>query len=83
MCECFKKITDLMESRLDGKNEVRVRWQNQTMFFDGKDHAPTTLKVETEYRAVKVNGQPYRNLTKDSISVILKYCPLCGERIEE
>lgn len=83
MCECFKKITDLVEKSLEGKNEVSVEWQNQTIFFNNKPHAPTVLKIDTEYRQRKVNGQPYRNKTKDSINVILKYCPFCGERIEE
>lgn len=83
MCECFKKITDSIEDELKGKNEVKVKWQNRTFFLDGKYHAPTTLKVETEHRQTKVDGSPYRNLTKNTISCILKFCPFCGVRIEE
>ena len=83
MCECFTKTIDFAKKQLEGKKEINVEWENKTFFLDGKDHAPTVLKVNTEHRQTKTNGNPYRNKTKDSFSVILKYCPMCGTRIEE
>ena len=82
MCECFKKTIELVKKQLEGKNEVEVEWEHRTFFFDGKEHAPTVLKVNTEYRGIRTNGEACKNKTKNSLSIILTFCPMCGKRIE-
>lgn len=80
-CNCFDEMIEAARKPLEGKNELNVKWQNRVYFLSEKPNAPVVLKIEREYRGVKVNGQPCKNKTKDAVSAILKYCPFCGVEI--
>ena len=80
-CDCFDKTIELVKGTLEGKKELEVKWQNRIFFFGKEDNAPCVLKIESEYRQTKTNGMPYKNKTKDTFNVVMKYCPLCGTKI--
>ena len=82
-CNCFDEIIKKVREPLKEKNELDIKWQNGVFFFNEENNAPCVLKVESEYRRVKTNGEPYRNKTKDIVNVIMKYCPFCGEILKE
>ena len=81
-CNCFDELLEVARKPLEGKNELEVKWQNRVFFLSGEPNAPTVLKIEREYRGVKVNGQPCKNKTKDSVNVVLKFCPFCSVQIK-
>lgn len=83
MCNCFEKIIESVKDEYKDKKELNVGWENSTLFFDGKDHAPTVLQVNIDYKRVKTNGDLYSKKTKKEVRCLLKFCPFCGERIEE
>lgn len=82
-CNCFNEIIEKVKESLKDKKELNISWQNEVFFFSEENNAPCVLKVESEYRRVKTNGLLYANKTKESVNVIMKYCPFCGELIKE
>ncbi len=84
MCDCFDRILKEIKPRLKPKQEViefKINWKGQVMRFDGG--CGIGLYVETEFRHVKTDGTPYKNLTKKENFIALSYCPFCGESLEK
>lgn len=84
MCNCFAEklvlITDHIKPKLPEKyTDLNIDWEGYSFFMDGKPHVPVNPKVRIEYRGFKRNGDPKVNLTKDSVSMMARYCPFCGE----
>ncbi len=84
MCDCLKTVLEKIEGNLKPKGEVldfKIRWKGQVLRFDGG--CPVGLYVESEYRNIKNNGTPYKNLTKSEKFVAMSFCPFCGESLKE
>ena len=84
MCNCLKRVLKELEPKLKPKEEVlefKIGWKGQVLRFDGG--CPVGLYVESEYRSVKVNGTPYKNMTKNENFVAMSFCPFCGESLTE
>ena len=84
MCNCFAEklilITDHIKPKLPEKyTDLNIEWEGYSFFLDGKPHVPVNPKVRIEYRRFKRDGEPKVNLTKDSVSMLARYCPFCGE----
>lgn len=84
MCNCFAEklvlITNHIKPELPEKyTDLNIDWEGYSFFMDGKPHVPVNPKVRIEYRGFKRNGDPKVNLTKDSVSMMARYCPFCGE----
>lgn len=83
MCKCFdeklKLITDHVKGQLPEKHtDLNINWEGYSFFLDGKLHVPVNPRVRFEYRGFKKNGDPKANLTKDSLTMLARYCPFCG-----
>ena len=77
-CNCFESVIEKVKASIECKNELEVKWQNGMFWLAGGDNIPVALKIEAEYRQTKTNGQPYKNKTKETVNVKMRYCPLCG-----
>jgi hypothetical protein len=78
-CNCFESVIEKVEASIECKNELEVKWVNRMFYLGGEgDDIPVALMIESEWRQTKVNGQPYRNKTKESVSIKMKFCPMCG-----
>ncbi len=77
-CNCFDDVLKKVEDSIKCKNELEVKWQNKMYYLGEGNHIPVSLKIQSEWRQTKVNGQPYRNKTKEEVNVKMKFCPMCG-----
>lgn len=88
MCNCFeenlKKIKEHLTPQLpEQRKELEIKWVGYSFFLDGKSHVPVNPKISVEYRGFKKNGDPKVGLTKDTVTVVARYCPFCGEDTKE
>ena len=86
-CDCFEKnlsiITEKLRTELpDGATEFEVSWTGAALFFSG-DYVPVNPEVNYQYRAMKTNQTPAKNLTKKTIKILCSYCPFCGRELDE
>ena len=84
MCNCFDEKLVLIKAHIkpqlpEKHTDLNIEWEGYSFFTDGKPHVPVNPKVRIEYRGFKKNGDPKANLTKDSVSMLARYCPFCGE----
>jgi hypothetical protein len=85
MCSCFedvkKKTVKLIEGGMPNHTEFEAEWGNR-MFFLGSStpRIPVVLSVNYSYRKIKVSGEPYKNLERNKMSVVMSYCPFCGKK---
>jgi hypothetical protein len=89
-CKCFVEFLERITEDLKGqlpKNEaatLKVAWQNASLFLDGNALvSAVTLPVSYEYQKFKKSGEPHKNTTKGGDSLLMSYCPLCGEKIKK
>ena len=87
MCECLKiageKIeTELLKQIPEGaqvsKDYSDTGWENRMLNIQ-KGTSFIALKYRMAYRAKKKNGEMAKNLNRLSVSIDMRYCPLCGE----
>ncbi|MBY7811632.1 hypothetical protein KW448_08230 [Vibrio fluvialis] len=84
-CNCFsenlQKIKDKVIEKLpEGALDVNVEWEGYSFFFSG-DYVPVNPRISIEYRKAKKDGTPAKNLTKESVGMLCKYCPFCGREL--
>ncbi len=84
-CKCFdqviEKVNEQLKQQLPEKESetFRSRWKNQSIFLQaGAMSEKVALPIEYEYQKFKKSGEAYKNITRDSISVTMSYCPFCG-----
>jgi hypothetical protein len=82
-CNCFEetlvKVKDHIKTQLPSNaTEVEIDWDQRIFLLSGGDHAPVSPKLKVEYRGVKRNGEPNKNLTKDTVSMLASHCCFCG-----
>lgn len=90
MCGCFDQLlSNAKEKLLQGvKGEfvvgsAKVQWANEQYIIRERLTTAVVLPINTEIRRVRTNGEPYKNLTKETYNVLMDYCPFCGEKKEE
>ncbi|HCP22321.1 hypothetical protein [Spongiibacter sp.] len=89
-CKCFDevlgKVTDNLKGQLP-ENEAasfEAEWQNKSIVLGEKELTTKIgLPISYEFQKIKKSGEPYKNLTKDSIKVMMIYCPFCGESLKK
>lgn len=85
MCDCFKEklklVTEHIKKDLTDfeKETFHSEWVGYSFFLDGKPHVPVNPKVAYEYKTKKRNGDVAKNLKKNDVSMLARYCPFCGE----
>jgi hypothetical protein len=89
-CKCFgeflEKITENLKKQLPEKEAatLKAEWQNETLIFEeGGLEKRHFIPVAYEYQQFKKSGEPYKNVKKDTTSLLMSYCPLCGEKIKK
>lgn len=89
MCNCINQTLEkvkehLLDSLPENYDEstFTADFQNRVFRFDGKNN-DVMLGINYEYYRKKEDGTRYKNKTKDSISLAMSYCPMCGEEYKE
>ena len=87
ICNCFEEALEGAKKHLvsklpEGATEFSADWKGGVFFFSG-DHVPVNPAVSYEYRAVKKDGTPAKNLTKNSLTLLASHCPYCGRKLED
>ena len=81
MCNCNdemeSKIKDKILESLEPHSEFDCNWDGKVFRFDGKN-GDVMLKLNYEYRGIKTNGEPKKNMTKSYVNISMKFCPFCG-----
>jgi len=84
-CNCFDEIKGkadkaIREQLPDGATDIDVSWKPGVFIFSGGDRSPVPLELEVSYRKVKANGDPFKNVTRESVNILMKHCPFCGRK---
>ena len=87
MCNCFKETLDKVKEHIkpqlpEKHSDLKVDWEGYSFILSGKPYIPVNPKINIEYRGFKKNGDPKSNLTKETMSIMARYCPFCGEDTE-
>lgn len=86
-CNCFDISLGNAEEHAKAKlpkhrpETLRVRWVNGG--FAGATLRPVvTLPIAVSFRAIRTNGEPYKNTTHKELNMAMSYCPFCGESLQ-
>jgi hypothetical protein len=89
-CNCMETVLENAQKKVLDKapnhlpDTFKVRWKNSFFVLGGhKTREAVALPVNVKYRQVKNSGEPYKNITSDTINVFMSYCPFCGESLDE
>jgi len=84
-CDCLKtflaKITENLKGQLSEKESAtfRAEWQNAALIFEGNAMVmKVSVPVAYNYQRFKKSGEPHKNLTRDTVNMLMSYCPFCG-----
>lgn len=87
-CNCFdtvmENVTEKVKQQLPkhDPDTLRLRWEH-SMFRLDNSKIQVMLPISITYRKEKVNGEPYKNFTNDSINIAPSFCPFCGKPARE
>lgn len=89
-CNCFDEMLEKVEVAVKEQmkdtpmvnGSLKVDWQNRVFFLDGKPSAPVALYVNTEYRPLKKNGEPAKNVKHLQNGFKMSHCPFCGNKYD-
>lgn len=78
-CNCFEEklsqISDHLKAKLSPEiTEFYASWEGEAMLFSGKG-VPATLGIKYQYRGVKRDKTPNKNMTKDSLRIFFFILP--------
>lgn len=84
-CNCFDEIKGkadkaIREQLPDGATEIDVSWKPGVFIVSSSERAPVPLQLEVSYRKVKLNGDPAKNVTRETVNIHMKHCPFCGRK---
>ncbi|ODS10950.1 hypothetical protein [Vibrio scophthalmi] len=84
-CNCFEEKLNQIAEHLKEKispdvTEFNAQWEGATMLFSGET-VPATLTINYQYRGVKRDKTPNKNITKDYLRIFFSFCPICGNKI--
>ena len=85
MCKCLdeakEKMIDKIKEGIGYHTDFKAEWENKMFFFgENTPKIPIVIKLGYSYRKVKVSGDPYKNKDHNTMSITMKYCPICGEK---
>ena len=89
-CTCFDEMLNRVEAHAKEQlketpmveGSLTVEWQNRVFFLSSAPNAPVALYVNTEYRPIKKDGTPAKNVKKLQNGFKLSHCPFCGTKYE-
>lgn len=90
MCNCFDEmLTRVKEAAKEQLKDVpmvegslKSEWRNSVFYFSEGSNAPIALYVDTEYRPLKKDQTPAKNMKRLENGVRIKFCPHCGEEFK-
>ena len=81
MCNCNAQNLEVMKGhilkQLPEHTEFDANWSHGVFRLDGKS-GDVMMNMKYEYRKVKTNGTPAKNMSRSDINLTMKYCPFCG-----
>jgi len=84
-CKCFadtlQLVTDNLKEQLPSEEAatLKTEWQGAMLVFEENGiKSKMGMPVAYEYQKFKKSGEPHRNMTKGTTSLLMIYCPLCG-----
>jgi len=84
-CECFtktlKRVNEKLKAQLFEKEAatLNAEWQNAAIIFEENTVVMNvSVPVSYNYQKFKKSGEPHKNVTKDTINILMSYCPFCG-----
>ena len=84
MCDCLETVLKNVEDQVKPKEQVldwKADWKDSVFRFDGG--CGVGLRVEYEYRHIKKDKTPYKNLKKSDVFIAMSYCPFCGKSMKK
>ena len=84
MCNCLNTVLEKTEEKLKPSKKIldwKIYWKDQVFRFDGG--CGVGLRIAYEYRLLKKDGTPMKNLRKNDIFIAMSFCPFCGESLKE
>ena len=86
-CNCFEERLESVKPKIMAQIptdaiDVDVEWENYSFFFGGGDYSPVNPQVKIEYRPLKKDKSPAKNLKKDTVSLLASHCCFCGRKLE-
>ena len=87
MCNCFEETLERIEAHIKPQlpknaEDIKFDWKDRAFMLSDGDYAPTNPKIEYEYRPMKRDGTPQKNLRRDTVSILASHCCYCGEKFE-
>lgn len=87
-CNCFSEYLEKVKEQVipqipEGSSEIHLDWQNRVFLISGADYSPVNPKVEIEYRKPKKGGGFAKGMTRDTVSVMMNFCPFCGRKYQK
>ena len=84
-CDCFTKTLERVGEKLKAQipekeaATLNAEWQNAALIFEGNTMVmKVSVPVAYNYQKFKKSGEPHKNVTKDTINILMNYCPFCG-----
>lgn len=75
-----KCVTPQMKKKPHVPGTLITDWAGRVFFFSESPTIPIPLKIVTEYRPIKKNGEPAKGKKKLENFFTMNYCPFCGVR---
>jgi len=87
MCNCFeetmKEVTKHIKQQIpDNAEDFKAEWKDRAFILSAGEYAPANPSIEYEYRPIKRDGTPQKNLRKNSVYILASHCCYCGEKFE-
>ena len=90
MCTCkedyLEKVKEKLSERLtqQSRETLETKWDGEEIGItaDNKIATRQSINLSYSYQSYKVNGEPYKNITKNQLMIITTHCPFCGEALE-
>lgn len=87
MCNCFEETLGRMKEHLKDKipenaQDLNIDWENRAFMMAKGKYAPTSPRIEIEYRPTKKDGTPAKSMKRDSVTILASHCCYCGEKYE-
>lgn len=84
MCDCINNTVEKIKNHVSNqageiaKDSLRVKFRNCVNALPDLREV-LSFPVDIAYRRVKNSGEPYKNMTRDSVLLKASFCPFCGE----
>ncbi|MDO8254835.1 hypothetical protein [Shewanella algae] len=85
-CTCFDDLIDEVKADIMARipadaSLLRVEWEGMLYGYEVKGRAPTNPRINIVYRKMKLDGTPFKNPTRETVTVFSSYCPFCGRKL--